>query len=125
MKNDGVIKVDKLKVTTVKDKDVTSTIVIPNTKTEESEFVSVTVETQNAKEVQGTPIGKDGKPSGETVKKPVKAGKRTVEIVFAKTPKAARIVVVAKKDGNKPVELKVISVKACAEKDGKFEKINA
>ena len=118
MKNGGVIPHDELHVT---GKDsATLKVTIPAAGATTPEYASVTVKTENVKQITVTPQDKSGKPTDTPKTVEVSKTTTTTEIKFDKSTKADHLTVEVVKATDAPVKSDITSVKACLEKNGEY-----
>lgn len=118
MKNGGKVEKDELKVTPGAE-DTTQTVTLKDQPKDEPQWEKLTVQTTDAKSVEVTPIGKDGKPSGPTTTKEVTPDSKTTEIVFPQSVTASGFVVKptpVSADAKPTVD--AVSAVACIERQG-------
>jgi hypothetical protein len=121
MKDGGLVPKKDIHVTGT-DTTVLHVTIPSSDKHDAPEWVSLKVVVENVKTVKATPVGKDGKPSGEPeIVHVTRSTTTTVAVTFTHAVKAESITVeLTKATTTAPVKSDVTSAKACLEKNGTF-----
>ena len=122
MKNGGVFQAEDLTVTVIEGKSADIvTVKLTKSDDKEPEFASVTLKTENVKQVRVSPVDKNGKPTAEALTVTVTDPSKPVDVKFASVVKADKLVIiVTKDDADKPSKTEIVSVKACTESKGDY-----